>query len=887
MPFKRLVNLTERTTSMGLSPQADADDPFADPSAIGDYEPSSLGHAPAGDGAAQASDNAAEALLGPGPGRVWNGAGYQDLHGDQSAWPQANQLDSNSSAPGYPAQPEQPAVGLSGWLQERGWPVEHLKLASAEPCFGGKPLRPLPSSSKQEGFQRPTPYVLRGELERGPNGVVLRATDPDLGRDLALHVLEPDPSPAQRARFLRSARLGAQLNHPGIPKVLEWGWTDSESPYFATAWYEGPTLAALFYERRDPADNLRHNLKLFARLCEVIAGAHLSGVVHRDLRPTRVTIGDLDEVLVDGWGWSRVGREEKSPPLNDDPGARPYRAPELRSGEAGDERSDVFSLGALLWEILTDHPGPRSDSPSDPILARLQNCEVEPEWIELAERCRARDAWLRPRDAHVLLCEVREIARGTEARLDRAREEVERARRQTQLHGRRLRSAMAATCTVLLLLSAGAAALLWNSGAEVFAGQGSSSGAGAHASPWNWAQPLNAAWSPPPRPLTWPMETQRPGSFATNFEQWELAEQARRAQASFAAGSLANALPGSSGANSNAAGSWQYRFQDGYGKIAERAAAQSSQGDQKAQAANLKDVDSGNGAQGPASAMEPDASAHADGKQPAADHQAATSQDSAATDPATLPLDKNAPAASELELLSSDLLLRASELEQGGRVDEAVTLCEEWLVAQPEALEVRERLVRLLLARGRFEEALVQQQLAHPTADNSELKRLAEASVQLGAFLNGGALPELAGERALIAQVAFHQASYALASSLFAGAFASDAGLTADYRLLAARSAALAAQGNGQFSESLNADDRRRLRVQGLEWLQDEFDDLRQLYFSDGGQAQAMGRLKRILKDPDLDGLRLNSAAAETTAWERESIASFWQDLDAWVSENE
>ncbi len=859
---------------MGLSPQADADDPFADSSAIGESERSSANPAPAGDGSAQASDDSTEVLLGPGPGRVWNGAGYQKLQGDQAARPNAGQLDSDSTIPGRSAEPEQPAVGLSAWLRGRGWPVESLKLVTPEPCFGGKPLRPLPSSAKQEAFQRPTPYVLRGELERGPNGVVLRATDPDLGRELALHLLESDPSPAQRARFLRSARLGAQLNHPGIPKVLEWGWTDSESPYFATAWYEGPTLASLFYERANPADNLRYNLNLFARLCEVIASAHLSGVVHRDLRPTRITIGDLDEVLVDGWGWSRIRREDNSPALNDDPGARPYRAPELRSGEPGDERSDVFSLGALLWEILTDHPGPRSDSPSDPILARLQNCEIEPEWIELAERCRARDAWLRPRDAHVLLCEVREIARGTQVRLDRARAEVERARRQTQLHGRHLRSAMAATCTILLLLSAGAAALLWNTGSEVFAKQDSTSVAAAPSPPWNWAQPLNAAWSPPSRPLTWQMKAWEHGSFASTFEQWELAEQDRRSESDFAAGGLATSLSGFNGAAPNAAGIWQPSLQQLDEGMPESPAAmdpRNPQGNDQKPGAGPRDSDSGEGAESPVGAVEPDSSPQASGTDSSANNSTAGSLGSAATESATL---------------SSDLLLRASDLEQAGRIDEAVTLCEEWLVVQPEALVVRERLVRLLLARGRFEEALVQQQLAHPDADNTELKRLAEASEQLGVFLNGGALPERARERALIAQVAFHQASYALASSLFSGAFASESGLTADYRLLAARSAALAAQGNGQFSESLNADDRRRLRVQGLEWLQDEFDDLRQLFFSEGGQAQAMEQLQRILKDPDLDGLRLNSAT-EGTAWERESIAAFWQDLSAWVSENE
>src|SRR6188474_3506942 len=127
-------------------------------------------------------------------------------------------------------------------------------------------------------------YQLLGEIARGGMGVILKGHDTDLGRDVALKVLDPElaQDPAVVQRFVEEAQIGGQLQHPGIVPVYELGLMADDRPYFTMKLVKGRTLAALLQQRRSPADERGRLLAIFESVRQTVAYAHSKGVLHRD-----------------------------------------------------------------------------------------------------------------------------------------------------------------------------------------------------------------------------------------------------------------------------------------------------------------------------------------------------------------------------------------------------------------------------------------------------------------------------------------------------------------------------------------------------------------------------------------------------------------------------
>ncbi len=203
-------------------------------------------------------------------------------------------------------------------------------------------------------------YRLLALAGEGGFGLVYRGEAAD-GSPVALKILKPGMDSAQvLARFEAERQALALLDHPGIARVLDAGLTESGRPYFAMEWVPGETLDAHCRRRRP---SLEATLALFVRICHALEHAHQRGILHRDLKPGNVLVTPEGEPRVIDFGLARATDRlltDKSlwTRLDQLLGTPQYMSPEqAAAGAAGaDTRTDVFGLGALLYEMLTGRP---------------------------------------------------------------------------------------------------------------------------------------------------------------------------------------------------------------------------------------------------------------------------------------------------------------------------------------------------------------------------------------------------------------------------------------------------------------------------------------------------------------------------------------------------
>ena len=220
-----------------------------------------------------------------------------------------------------------------------------------------------------------TRYELRGRVGRGGMGTVWRAFDRELGREVALKVMNgPDPRPGGEARLRTEAQVLARLEHPGLVPVHDLGTLPDGRLFYAMKLVRGRRLDEHVRDVRAAAARLR----VFERICEAVAFAHAHGVIHRDLKPQNVMVGPFGEVLVLDWGVAKVLADpellaapapEPAAPREVDAdaatltaagtvlGTPGYMAPEQARGESAvGVAADVYALGALLSFLAGEDP---------------------------------------------------------------------------------------------------------------------------------------------------------------------------------------------------------------------------------------------------------------------------------------------------------------------------------------------------------------------------------------------------------------------------------------------------------------------------------------------------------------------------------------------------
>ncbi|MEP6538515.1 MAG: serine/threonine-protein kinase [Bryobacteraceae bacterium] len=189
-------------------------------------------------------------------------------------------------------------------------------------------------------------YRLGEVLGRGGMGVVYRAHDLELQRDVALKVLAIGDTDSERMQ--REAQVLARIEHPGIVPVHDVGTLEDGRVFYTMKLVRGSRLDE-YCRQPHPVPDL---LRLFQRICEPIAFAHSQGIVHRDLKPANIMVGQFGEVLVLDWGVARVLSEPE--PDGEVIGTQNYMSPEQSAGLNTDidARSDVYAMGCILQGLV-------------------------------------------------------------------------------------------------------------------------------------------------------------------------------------------------------------------------------------------------------------------------------------------------------------------------------------------------------------------------------------------------------------------------------------------------------------------------------------------------------------------------------------------------------
>jgi serine/threonine-protein kinase len=277
------------------------------------------------------------------------------------------------------------------------------------------------------GGQRFGRYQILTEVGRGAMGVVYKARDPRINRVVAVKTISLAGQPAEedvayRERFFREAEAAGRLSHPGIVTIFDAGEEpETRAPYIVMEFVGGESLENLLARngRKLPVSTA---LQLTLELAEALDSAHCMGVVHRDLKPANILLTDDGHAKIADFGVAKLNLAHQTS-AGRTLGTPAYMSPEQLNGEAVDGRSDLFSLGVILYTILTGHRPFQGNSAHtvsfkvvnrDPIPATLLDTELPPALDYIITRAMAKDPRERYQRGMEMVLDIQHMQQGKE-----------------------------------------------------------------------------------------------------------------------------------------------------------------------------------------------------------------------------------------------------------------------------------------------------------------------------------------------------------------------------------------------------------------------------------------------------------------------------------------
>ncbi len=275
---------------------------------------------------------------------------------------------------------------------------------------------------KSERFGR---YEILTELGRGAMGVVYKARDPKINRVVAVKTISLAGQPAEeeleyRERFYREAEAAGRLSHPGIVTIFDVGEEpETRAPYIVMEFVGGPSLDKVL-SRDGNKLPIESALQLTLELAEALDCAHAQGVVHRDLKPANILLTEDGHAKIADFGVAKLNlaNQTQAGRLFGTPA---YMSPEQLHGEAVDGRSDLFSLGVVLYTVLTGYKPFQGNSAvtvsykvvnRDPIPATLLDTELPPGLDYIIARAMAKDPAERYQNGMEMVRDLQELREG-------------------------------------------------------------------------------------------------------------------------------------------------------------------------------------------------------------------------------------------------------------------------------------------------------------------------------------------------------------------------------------------------------------------------------------------------------------------------------------------
>lgn len=250
-------------------------------------------------------------------------------------------------------------------------------------------------------------YKVKGVLGKGGMGYVLQAYDPLLGIDVALKLMKSDDSGFAAARMQREAMAAGKMKHANIARVYDFGQTPQGEPYMVMELLAGESLSEKIIRTRPKTIDIKEAIDIFIQIIDGLQSAHSQGIVHRDLKPDNVFLLKNNLVKLVDFGIAKIGAgDQMNTSKGDFEGSPLYMSPEQAQGLDADPRSDLYSFGCLMFEVLTGRPPFVGKSPLETISLQINSpapsfpeaFAVPPELVELTQKCLAKNVDARPQN---------------------------------------------------------------------------------------------------------------------------------------------------------------------------------------------------------------------------------------------------------------------------------------------------------------------------------------------------------------------------------------------------------------------------------------------------------------------------------------------------------